>query len=283
MVHIKPNSPHLGSAPLGTPSEPPAAARRSASTTRPKPAEPPAPRGWSPNLSFLGPALRVFQPSAEPTALAKAALASAKSVTSEYILFTPPAGTPTTRGLVFLGGAKVKAEAYAPIAKALAERGVAVALVQSPLELPFLVPLFGQRVDAALSKLREGDPNLPLVIGGHSAGGFVASNLKKQGVGELLLVNARAESRQPRPEVRGVGVFGAQDGLISPQEREVTAAALPNLKTVIVPGLDHDFAQGLYGAQAGDPTTSGSPQALVDTVADDIVARLGATQAGASR
>ena len=275
MVNIKPN--HLSTlSSLGTSAAPPAAVGRTASSPRPDAPLPPAPRGWTPNLSFLEPALRVFQPSAAPTSLAKEALASATNVTPAYIHFAPPAGTPTTRGLVFLGGAKVEEEAYAPIAKALAERGVAVALVRSPLDLPFLVPLFGQRVDAAISKLREGNSALPLVIGGHSAGGFVASNLKKKGVDELLLLNARTESRQPRPDVRGVGVFGGQDGLISAQERDATATALPNLSTVVIPKLDHDFAQGLYGAQAGDPTTSSSPQALVDMVADNIVARLGA-------
>ena len=273
MVNIKPHRPSSSPPSLGA--APPSVIGRPASNPRPDAPVPPAPRGWTPNLSFLEPALRVFQPSAAPTSLAKEALASAKEVTSQYILFAPPAGTPTTRGLVFLGGAKVKEEAYAPIAKALAERGVAVALVRSPLELPFLVPLFGQRVDAAIAKLRESNSALPLVIGGHSAGGFVASNLKKKGVDELLLLNARTESRLPRPDVRGVGVFGGQDGLISAKERDETTTALPNLSTVVIPELDHDFAQGLYGAQAGDPTTSSSPQALVNTVADNIVARLG--------
>ena len=87
MVHIKPHRPSASTPSLDAAA--PTAVGRPTSSPR---AVAPAPRGWTPNLSFLEPALRVFQPSAAPTSLAKEALASAKHVTSEYILFAPPAG-----------------------------------------------------------------------------------------------------------------------------------------------------------------------------------------------
>lgn len=220
---------------------------------------------------------RVFQRSAAPGPLAQEAMQAAARVTDKYILFTPPQGQAPSRGLVLLGGAKVQEESYAPLAKALAERGIAVSIVRSPFDLPFLVPLFGQRLDAAMGALRESDANLPLTVGGHSAGGFVATLLGGRGADDLLLMNARATGRS-RPVVRGLAVFGAQDGLISPAEREETGRALPSVEQVVIEGLDHDFRQGLYGAQQGDPVEGGDPQALVNQVADVISARLGRVQ-----
>ena len=224
---------------------------------------------------------RVFQPSSSPTPFAKEALKSASEVTREYLLFQAPAGTAPTHGVVFIGGAKVKEEAYAPIAKALAERGVSVAIVRSPLDLPFLLNLTGDRIDAAVRALRRDAPQLPLAIGGHSAGGFVASSLRRREFDDLVLVNARTQGRT-RAEVTGVAVNGALDGLISEQERAATAKARPGVQPILFTDLDHDFAQGLYGAQDGDPITDGSPEALVARVAAAIADGLRAVDAPAS-
>jgi pimeloyl-ACP methyl ester carboxylesterase len=215
--------------------------------------------------------LKLFQPSAKPTPLALEALKSASEKTSQYILFNPPAGVETTRGLVFLGGAKVQEEAYAPIAKALAERGVAVAIARSPGDLPFLQALpFVGRIDAAVKALRSQVPDLPVALGGHSAGGFVASSLKRKDVDALVLLNSRTQGRAPRPDVDGVAVFGGQDGLISAEERTKTAQELPDVFSVLLNDLDHDYSQGLYGAQDGDPITNRSPQDLIDRAASAI-------------
>jgi alpha-beta hydrolase superfamily lysophospholipase len=169
-----------------------------------------------------------------------------------------------------LVGAKVKEEAYAPIAKALAERGVAVAIVRSPFELPFLVSLPGQRIEGAVRALRRDAPELPVALGGHSAGGFVATSIRRDDVDGLVLLNSRTQGKSPRPDVTGVAVYGAQDGLISPQERSQTANELPGVQSVLLDELDHDFAQGLYGAQDGDPVTTASTAELVDRVATSI-------------
>lgn len=222
---------------------------------------------------------RVFERSAAPGPLARAALQTAAQQTDAYVLFAPPRDKPPTRGLVFLSGAKVQEESYAPLAQALAERGIAVALVRSPLDLPFLLPLRSRRIDAAVQALRQLDAELPLMVGGHSAGGFVATTLRSPAFDDVLLVNARAQGRAPRPAVTGLAVFGAQDGLISPEERVETRRALPSVDTVVIDTLDHDFAQGLYGAQSEDPVTDASTQALVDRVADLVVERLGLTGA----
>ena len=234
------------------------------------------------SLSFLEPVARVFQRSAAPTAFATDALKSASESTSQYILFQPPSDTIASHGLVFVGGAKVREEAYAPIARALAERGIAVAIVRSPFDLPFLLALPGQRIDAAVRALRQDAPELPLAVGGHSAGGLVATGLLSRGdFANVVLLNARTQSGTPRPEVTGVAVYGEKDGLISAQEREQTALALPSLLTIRIGELDHDFSQGLYGTQQGDPVTNSSPQELVDRVASGIADALRGQRAAA--
>jgi pimeloyl-ACP methyl ester carboxylesterase len=226
-------------------------------------------------FSFLGPVGgRVFQRSAAPTPFALEALSSATKTTGEYILFVPPQNQAVTRGLIFLGGAKVQEEAYAPLAKALAERGIATAIVRSPFDLPFLISLRGRRIDEATKALRELDPSLSLMVGGHSAGGFVATRLRNVDADDVLLLNARTTGA-PRADTEGLAIFGGQDGLIDAGEREETQQVLPSVATVVIDDLDHDFAQGLFGAQGGDPVTDASPQALVDQVADIVAERLG--------
>jgi predicted alpha/beta-hydrolase family hydrolase len=232
---------------------------------------------WEEALSSLPPVGRIFQKSAAPTALAQSALASATATNSDYILFAPPAGRTPQRGLIFLGGAKVQEEAYAPLAKALAERGIATAIVRSPLDLPFIAPLNGRRLKNAAEALRALQPDLSLIVGGHSAGGFVASGLDNLGADDTLLLNSRASGSlgaSPRAEVQGLAIFGGRDGLIDAAERAETQRLLPSIQSVTLEALDHDFARGLYGSQDGDLVTSASTQALIDQVADLIAARL---------
>jgi pimeloyl-ACP methyl ester carboxylesterase len=113
------------------------------------------------------------------------------------------------------------------------------------------VSLPGQRIEAAVRALRRDDPTLAVAVGGHSLGGFVASSQRRDDIDSLVLLNSRTRGRATRPEVSGVAVYGARDGLISAQERAQTAAELPGVNSVVFDDLDHDFAQGLYGIQAG--------------------------------
>jgi hypothetical protein len=190
----------------------------------------------------------------------------ADDITDQFILFSPPKDQATKAGLVFFPGAKVQEEAYAPLAEELAQIGVAVALVRAPLDLPFLLALRPQRVEGAIRAVQADNEDLPLIFGGHSAGGFVASRWKDDRMDELLLVCSRSQGK-PRPEVSGLAIFGDQDGFVDAQERLTTQQTLPGLVQKVVRDLDHDFAQGLYGPQPGDPEISGDASGLAKTVA----------------
>ncbi|MFZ9886505.1 MAG: hypothetical protein ACO3JL_03290 [Myxococcota bacterium] len=69
-------------------------------------------------------------------------------------------------------------------------------------------------------------------------------------------------------------LFGAQDGLSSPEERQQTGRLLPWVGQVVVEGLDHNSAQRHYGRRDRDPVTEASTVDLVTQVAEVVARRL---------
>lgn len=180
-----------------------------------------------------------------------AALNSADRVRSEIqqgkqIAFIPedPAA-----GLVFYPGGKVQFEAYAPLMKACADRGILCVLLHMPGNLAVLSS------DAAKVVFEQFPEVKKWYIGGHSLGGVMACRYaarhEEQLEGVILLAGYPADDLS-RTGLRVLSVFGTNDRVMKRDRYEAGKSLLPKDKEeVILTGGNH--AQfGCYGTQKGD-------------------------------
>lgn len=190
---------------------------------------------------------------------ARAATATNHTVAIAYaegIWRFDPATAPKSSTLVFFPGALVDPRAYAPLARAVAEEGYHVLLVELPRRGAFggaESPELRTRIAAALASVPE---DHPVVVGGHSRGGVVASAISAQEprLAGLVLIG----TSHPRDvDLSGLDILvtkivGTRDGLASPAEVEQNAGLLPaQTRWVWVEGGNHSQF-GWYGFQPMD-------------------------------
>ena len=185
-------------------------------------------------------------------AAAPAAIVSTPTARANgWLVFQPD--QPADRGFIFYPGGLVDAQAYAPVAKQLAERGILTVIVPMPLDLAILNPNEASEVLAAYPGIKQ------WAIGGHSLGGamaaqFLAANPQlAEKVNGLVLWGARSQADLAQLPVNTVSIFGTRDG-IAPKDitDEMRLAGLPS-STQLVPveGGNHSMF-GDYGLQRGD-------------------------------
>jgi len=208
-----------------------------------------------------------------PTDSALAALESGDDVTVSEVsggwLFVPAAGSAeATSGLIFYPGGHVDARSYAPYARAVAERGYAVAIAKMPLSLAVLNP---NAADDVLSM-----PEVASVrqwgIGGHSLGGVMAARYAAahpQQIGGLVLLASYADSSADlsAAPLSVASVTGSNDGVLNRSAWEAAKVLLPTeAEYVSIVGGNH--AQfGDYGPQPGDnPATISAEEQRTQTV-----------------
>jgi len=158
--------------------------------------------------------------------------------------------TPTV-GLIFYPGGRVEAEAYAPLAREVAELGYLVTIVEMRLDLAVLSP---DRADEVIA----GHPEVVTwTIGGHSLGGAMAARYADMNPdtirGLVLLASYPPKSTDLRDqEIRVTSVFGSSDGVLDPEDFEDATDRLPaDTNYIRLEGGNH--AQfGSYGPQSGD-------------------------------
>ncbi|GIW06853.1 MAG: thioesterase [Dehalococcoidia bacterium] len=168
--------------------------------------------------------------------------------------FQPATGNPRV-GLVFYPGAFVDPVAYAPAARAIAERGYFVALVPMPVG----VPLLG--IDRAAAVIAA-NPAVPVwAIGGHSLGGVAASSFAKRNPDLIAGLVLWASYPQASDDLSGaplaaVSIYGELDPLSSPERVLAARTSLPaETQFVEIRGANH--AQfGWYGEQFRDRPAS---------------------------
>jgi hypothetical protein len=189
---------------------------------------------------------------ADPTVEATAAMGSdaAVSVSSDGDIEFQPA-EPATTGFILYPGARVAPEAYAPLARAIAEAGHLAVITPMPFGLAVLSP------DAAAGVIADHPATARWVVGGHSPGGAMAAQYAaghEDLVDDLVLWAAYpAEGTDlSATDLAVASISASEDGLASPEEIAASAARLPaDTSFVEIEGGNH-AGFGSYGAQSGD-------------------------------
>lgn len=162
-----------------------------------------------------------------------------------------PAGKDHRIGLILYPGGHVDARAYAPLARAISEKGFLVVIVPMPLNLA----VFGsEKADQVIIAYPEIES---WVIGGHSLGGVMAARFaaRRSEVLQGLVLWASYPGVNDDLRESGlkvVSIYGTRDGLTTRADVQASQQRLPADTTwVEIDGGNH--AQfGQYGAQAGD-------------------------------
>jgi pimeloyl-ACP methyl ester carboxylesterase len=166
--------------------------------------------------------------------------------TSHFLSFRPNASSQPV-GLIFFPGGMVQPEAYAPLARTIAEQGYNVFIVK----LPFgSAPLKSQEASVMQQALAIMDSNESIqawVVGGHSRGAAIASRfayLHGDTFDGLILIG----TSHPKEAVFDLSnttlavtkIYASNDGLASVGEVEANAIYLPDSTTwVFINGGNH--------------------------------------------
>jgi hypothetical protein len=193
----------------------------------------------------------------------------------EGIVFMPDSNP--TAGLVLYPGGRVAAEAYAPVARLVAEEGYLVVIEPMPLNLA----VFGiGRARRALDAFPEIDA---WAVGGHSLGGTMAAQFAAREPdsisGLVFLASYPASSTDLSDAALAVlSLRGTNDGLVTEQDVEDAQPLLPpRSEWITIDGGNH-AGFGSYGEQAGDGVST-LPEGAQASITADAVADLLATLA----
>ncbi len=216
---------------------------------------------------------------APPMAQALAALQGDDQVgvvEGKWIVFQPLV-EPKATGFIFYPGGLVDPRAYAPQARAIAEKGYPVVIVPMPLNLA----VFG--ANRASEVMAEFPDIAQWVIGGHSLGGAMSANFVANQPGAVdglvfwAAFPAGGDSVADQTELIVYSIYGTLDGLATPEEVLGAAPLLPPA-TRFIPIEGGNHAQfGWYGDQNGDnPATisRAEQQALTVDATVEVLAQV---------
>ena len=207
------------------------------------------------------------QPEARAALESDAAVTVSTAADQDWHVFAPATGSPTT-GLILYPGGFVDPVAYAPIARAIAERGFLVVLDPMPLGLAVTDIAAADTIIAAHPEIDH------WAIGGHSLGGAMAAEFianAPQNVDGLALWAAYPApntdlSAQP---LTVVSIYGDADGVATLDNIVDSAQRLPpDTRFILIPGGNHtQFGAYGQGLQSGDnPATIGRDEQRVTIV-----------------
>ena len=164
------------------------------------------------------------------------------------LVFTPIAKQPTT-GFIFYPGGKVEHDAYKPLMRELASKGVLCVLV----EMPFRLAIFDVNAADGIAK------NYPEItswyIGGHSLGGSMAASYVSKHTDEfkgLVLLAAYSTVDLQDSGLRVLSIYGDNDKVLNKKAYENNLPNLPDeYEMYVIKGGNHAYF-GMYGKQSGD-------------------------------
>ena len=188
---------------------------------------------------------------AMPEAVAAAKSDDRQAVIIDGNITFNPKGKSVDTGIIIYPGAKVDPLAYAPTAKALAERGIKAVIVKMPFHMAILG---GNKASAVIAE----DSNIKKwYIAGHSLGGVMAAKYAKDNQDKItgLILWASypmASSDLSDSELPVLSIYGTNDGLVLPGKISDTQQLLPTDVTwYSINGGNHGQF-GWYGLQKGD-------------------------------
>jgi len=206
---------------------------------------------------------------ADAQALLKAP-APGTTVTFEdgYIIFSSNDTSKGTDGVIFYPGAKVRYDAYAEIASALAENGIRCVLCDMPLNLALL------DTDSANAAMELCPDVENWYIGGHSMGGLAAQRYAFEHADDLsglILLGSRITKDFSDSDLPVLRISATNDGICTPERLAAEETPHPKyFETVVIEGGCHAYF-GSYGAQAHDNTPTITKQEQQKQTVDAIV------------
>jgi hypothetical protein len=205
---------------------------------------------------------------------ATASLASTPEVafrdTGDWLEWTPADGEYDT-GLVVYPGGKVPAEAYGPLAQAIAAEGYLVAITP----MPFNLAVFGiGRADEVIAAHPEVET---WAVAGHSLGGSMAAQYASDhtdAVDGLAFWASYAATDLSGTDLEVLSTWGSLDaGAARMSGAEARAAVPSDAVFVEIPGGNHE-QMGWYTGQPNDPPATISREDQQAQVAASTVAML---------
>lgn len=152
-------------------------------------------------------------------------------------------------GLVFYPGAKVQPEAYAPLLKSCAERGLLCVLVRPPLNFALL------DIAAAQGALSQFPDMQKWILAGHSLGGVAAAQYvaeSPEGIDALVFLSSYPASDLSSFAGATLSIAGSEDKVLNRAAYEDGRVWLPSTtQELVIVGGNHSYF-GNYGEQKGD-------------------------------
>lgn len=180
------------------------------------------------------------------------------------IVFQPQ--TPA-EGLIFYPGGKVEYNAYAPLMRACAQRGILCVLVKMPCNLAVL------NANAADGIVEQFPQVERWYIGGHSLGGAMAASYAAKHsdtLDGLILLAAYSTADLADTDIAVLSLYGSEDGVLNREKYQEYQSNLPeNAEESILQGGCHAYF-GSYGAQDGDGIPTITNEQQVRWTADNI-------------
>ena len=168
-------------------------------------------------------------------------------------------------GFIFYPGGKVEYTAYAPLMRALAEKGVLCVLTEMPFNLAVL------DINAA-EGIPERYPDVEKwYIGGHSLGGSMAAShaAKHSDIYEgLVLLAAYSTADLTDTGLRVISIYGSEDGVLNMEKYKKYAGNLPAAHAEYVIDGGNHAGFGAYGPQEGDGNAAITAQEQIRQTAE---------------
>lgn len=187
-------------------------------------------------------------------------------------------GPGTDSALVFYPGAKVEAEAYAPLMRKISEKGVDCYLCSMPLNFAMLgsdqAKDIREKYDGGDSEYTgEGNEYSKWMIAGHSLGGVAASMAASEEADDWEGIIYLASYPTDRISVPQLSMYGTEDEVLNAESYEkVEEKGLwpDDFTEIVIKGGNH--AQfGDYGAQKGDGEAAVSSEEQQEETAEAVV------------
>lgn len=205
--------------------------------------------------------------------------------TDGAITFTPKEANPSI-GLLFFHGGGVEPLAYAPLIRAVAEKGYSAVIVKLPYRFAPLDSHRHETIRRGRSVIAQSTNLRKWVVAGHSKGGKIAAEFvrsDRSSVGALILI---ATSHPKDFDLSGLTIpvkkiSASNDGVAPPPLIQSTKRYLPaGTQWVEIVGGNHSQF-GHYGPQFGDGSATIDRAEQQRRTRDELLATLDALQAGA--